>query len=445
MSFLGTLEGIGAGDPMGSFLKSNVAAIDQVANQAAGKALISMFSGQVPGAQSLGGPPVSSGMPPSIQPPTVPPMPIAPQPFAGGGQGGTQVAAGGGPPQSMVPGAQAMPPTPTLPGAPQGVQGSGPPAGPNNPPPGFTTPMGGSQPNPELVARMQQRALLQAKLQQLQGQQGGGGMPQAPQPGPQASQRPQSGPVQGPQMQQQPLQQAQIPPQLQQLAQGVQQSQGRLTWQHLVQSVVDANPGASAQVVAGAVQKLIPLMNASSLQDWRDIQGRLRQEQVGENIIHHEVMEPIAQQNADTRRLGQEDTAVHRREMEQQGRDKIGIAKSREGRLTVQGEIRNDQRFKEFEFKKEQAEKKFQRAKTQDERTQANREWMAALNEQKTYMNTIVNADKMFDENKRKQLLKDNEEWHKQQRWDMQRKQEGSLSNRFQPAENMPPAISQGQ
>jgi hypothetical protein len=438
MSFLGTLEGIGAGDPMGSFLKSNTVALDQSYNQAAGKALISMFSGQVPGAQSLGGPPVSSGMPPNpTVPPSVPPMPISPgAPYAGGGQGGTQVAAGGGQAQSLVPGAQ---PTPPPAGSPQGQpgmpQGAGAFAGPQDP-------RQFSQSMQSHAVRMQQltqqQQMLKAKLQQAQA----GGQPQAPQ-APQAPQ-PQAGPAQGPQMQQ-PGQQAQIPPQLQQLAQGVQQSQGRLTWQHLVQSVVDANPGASAQVVAGAVQKLIPLMNASSLQDWRDIQGRLRQDQFSEKVTHDVAGEQIAQQNADTRRLGQEDTAGHRREMEQQGRDKIGIARSREGRLTVQGQIRNDQRFQEFEFKKQQAEQKAAQAKNSADRTQALKEWMAALNEQKTYMNTIVNADKMLDDKKRQKLLKDNEEWHKQQRWDMQRNQEGSLSNRFTPSETMPPSMPQGQ
>jgi hypothetical protein len=436
MSFLGALEGIGAGDPMGSFLKSNTIALDQSANQAAGKALISMFSGQVPGAQSLGGPPVSSGMPPSIQPPTVPPMP----------PGGPQPYAQAGPPQSMVPGAQAMPPTPTLPGAPQGAQGSGPPAGPNNPPPGTGTFMGpqGSQPNPQLVEQMQKRALLQAKLQQLQGQQGGGGMPQAPQAGPQASQRPQSGPVQGPQMQQ-PPQQAQIPPQLQQLAQGVQQAQGQLTWQALVQGVVKANPGASPQVIAGAVQKLIPLMQADSLQQWRQIQAQLGAGRLNESIVHHEVTEPIAQQNADTRSAGQEDTAAHRREMEQQGRDKIGIARNREGRLTVQGEIRNDQRFKEYELKKQIAAQKAAQAKTNSDRAAALHEWRKALDEQKAYMNTIINSDKMGAGPEKNRLLNQNDEWHTQQVRDMRRNTEGTMENRFQPAESMPPAIQQGQ
>jgi hypothetical protein len=457
MSFLGTLEGIGAGDPMGSFLKSNNAALDQSYNQAAGKALISMFSGQVPGAQPLGGPPVSSGMPPSVQPPTVPPMPIRPgPPYAGGGPGGPQQTAQAGPQPSLptqgqpaaVPGALPMPPGGYP--SPNWVAG----AGPAGAPPG----------------------LAQGLLQQGRGQPTfapqGGGMPpqapqapQAPQPGPQA---PQGGPAQGPQMQpgQPQGQQAQIPPQmqqqmqqmrqqLQQLQQGVQQNQGQLNWQDLVQGVVKANPGASPMVIAGAVQKLLPLMNANSLQQWRQIQGQLRQDQFGEKVTHDQAIEDIAnrnadlrsagvgiaQQNADTRAAAQADTAGHRRVQEDQGQQRIEIAKSREGRLTIQGQIRNDQRFKDFEFKKQQAEQKAARAKTNDERAAALKEWMAALQAQKAYMNTIVNSDKMAAGTDKTRLLKANEDWIQQERRDMQRKQEGSFSNKFTPAESMPPAM----
>jgi hypothetical protein len=443
MSFLGTLEGIGAGDPMGSFLRSNTVALDQSANQAAGKALISMFSGQVPGAQSLGGPPVSSGMPPSIQPPTVPPMP----------PGGPQPYAQAGPPQSMVPGAQAMPPTPTLPGAPQGQQGAGPPAGPGNPPPGTGTFMGpqGSQPNPQLVEQMQKRALLQAKLQQLQGKQGGGGMPQAPQPGPQAPQRPQSGPVQGPQMQP-PGGQAQIPPQLQQLAQGVQQAQGQLTWQALVQGVVKANPGASPQVIAGAVQKLIPLMQADSLQQWRQIQAQLGAGRLGESMYQHDQQNAfrqeqlgISQQNADTRGAAQQDTAEHRRETESQGQQHIEIAKGREERLSRNSLLKNDREYQKLELQKQTLEDRIKRENNKEKRAALIDQWRKTLEIQRTHANTVINSDKMLDDKKRKELLEDNDDWRKKQIRAMRRDIEGTMENRFQPAESMPPAIQQGQ
>jgi hypothetical protein len=436
MSFLGTLEGIGAGDPMGSFLRSNNAALDQSYNQAAGKALISMFSGQVPGAQPMQGP--QGAMPPQGGPPQ--------GPQSGGMPPGGPQMAGGAP--AAVPGAQPMPPAATQSMPFQGGPGSGSLTGPNPPPAGtgtFTGPQMRSpqgQQQPQMQQALQQQQQLKAQLQQLQAQRGG--PPQGPQ-GPQGG-GPQPGQPQG--------QQAQIPPQLQQqmqqmrqqlqqLSQGVQQAQGRLDWKQLVQQVVQANPGASPMVVAGAVQKLIPLMNASSLQDWRDIQGRLRQDQFGEKVVHDQAIEITAQQNADTRAAGQVDTARHRGVAEEQANQRIQIARDNLGRLTVQGQIRNDQRFKDFEWRKQQAEQKAARAKNNDDRTQALQEWKKLLDDQKTYMNTIINADKMVNNKEEKNfLLKQNEDWYNQQRRDMSRKVQGSFSDKFTPAETMPPSMS---
>lgn len=422
MSILGTLEGIGAGDPIGSFMKSNQAAIDQAGNAAAGKALIQLFNPQVPGAQPMSGPP-PTGMPP----------------------GGPQPSAQAGPPQSAVPGAQQMPPTPTMPGSPQGPQGAGPPPGPSNPPPGAASAYPNSfsqgQPNPQLVQAMQQRALLQAQLQRMQQQRGGGGMPQAPQPGPGG----QIGAPQGPMSPQ--GQQPQIPPQFQAVARGVQQNQGQLTWQTLVQGVVKANPGASPEVIASAVTKLLPLMNADSLQQWRQIQAQLGAGRLQETVTHHGVQEGEAEDRlraledwrqaqggrADKRI---EQTDVRQTETERSHRAHETLATTREGRLDRQGQARIDQRYQQLDNERQRLEQAVKKAQT----TKSYQDWRAALDAQRQHMRTAIAADQMNDAKAKKKLLDENEAWYNQQIREMRKDEPGSFSNKFTPAETMTPA-----
>ena len=150
---------------------------------------------------------------------------------------------------------------------------------------------GGQQFSSSCTAARQLQQQLKAKLAQLQAQRGGGGGQHSPDsPG-----QPPQGPPQGPGMQ---APQQQMPPQAQAVIQGVQQNAGRLDWRSLVQGVVQANPGASPEVIASAVNKLIPLMTADSLQQWRQVQAQLGlweaqqgQERIDESTAHHQVTE----------------------------------------------------------------------------------------------------------------------------------------------------------
>jgi hypothetical protein len=49
-----------------------------------------------------------------------------------------------------------------------------------------------------------------------------------------------------------------------------------LTWEDLAKRIVRANPGASPEVIASAVTKALPLMNAESAQQWKYIQMELQ-------------------------------------------------------------------------------------------------------------------------------------------------------------------------
>jgi hypothetical protein len=53
-----------------------------------------------------------------------------------------------------------------------------------------------------------------------------------------------------------------------------------MTWQDIARAVVEANPGAGPEVVAAAVSKAMPLMQADSQAQWRLIQQELAQQRI---------------------------------------------------------------------------------------------------------------------------------------------------------------------
>lgn len=55
---------------------------------------------------------------------------------------------------------------------------------------------------------------------------------------------------------------------------------GQMAWQELARRIVQANPGARPEVIAAAVTKALPLMNAQSQADWRMIQLQLAEERI---------------------------------------------------------------------------------------------------------------------------------------------------------------------
>ncbi len=56
---------------------------------------------------------------------------------------------------------------------------------------------------------------------------------------------------------------------------------GGLDWRMLIAAVQRGNPGAPPQVLMGAVNKLVPLMNSQSQLEWRHMQGQAAQDRVG--------------------------------------------------------------------------------------------------------------------------------------------------------------------
>ena len=85
--------------------------------------------------------------------------------------------------------------------------------------------------------------------------------------------------------------------------------QAPMSWQDLATRIVQANPKAPPDVIAAAITKAMPLLNADSQQQWRQIQAYLAQERVDqagrsldERTRYHESEEGLRQQNLDLRK-----------------------------------------------------------------------------------------------------------------------------------------------
>jgi hypothetical protein len=86
--------------------------------------------------------------------------------------------------------------------------------------------------------------------------------------------------------------------------------QGQLDWRSIISKVVQANPGAPPYVIAGAVDRFLPLMNAQSQQQWREMSLMLREQTLAAN-----------QDRWERDRASREDVAAGRRETMERGQD----------------------------------------------------------------------------------------------------------------------------
>ncbi len=196
------------------------------------------------------------------------------------GAGGQQQPQMQGPPPGMQGGQSGMPPPPPPQmGAPQpqGAPPMGAPQGGGVPPATFGqrfsgAPMGGLPATPMPP--------------------GGGGAPPQMQPPPQGGQPP--------------------------MQPGGQQQGGPLDWRQIFQAVSQANPGAPPQVIAGAVNRAIPLMNSQSQLEWRQVQAQMAQNRVGAQVYGIDT-------RADTAAAGQAATMATRLAQINTQREGLGL------------------------------------------------------------------------------------------------------------------------
>lgn len=127
-----------------------------------------------------------------------------------------------------------------------------------------------------------------------------------------------------------------------------------MDWRDVTRAVVAANPGAGPDVIAAAVSKAMPLMNADSQAQWRAIQLQMQEQG----------LQLRAQSQADTARYREESIGVREQALSQgterlrQGQERIDQAARREDRLRENMQWVHDQKATELQMKAQAARDK---------------------------------------------------------------------------------------
>jgi hypothetical protein len=132
--------------------------------------------------------------------------------------------------------------------------------------------------------------------------------------------------------------------------------QGPLDWRMALQAIQKANPGAPPNVLAAAVDGMLPLMTQQSQQQWREMSLHMREMAQMERERHNQVAEGQGQQRADTGDAAQKERARHDVETEKAADRKIALAESSQ-------KLREKWRDRDYELKRAQFEQRIQEAK----------------------------------------------------------------------------------
>lgn len=151
---------------------------------------------------------------------------------------------------------------------------------------------------------------------------------------------------------------------------------GRLDLKTLMAAITQANPGGRPEVIARALTKAIPLMNAQAQMDWKQMMMADRTQRTG---IAADRADIAADESARKREQGGQrleqgqqridqqagelaSRAQRRQDQTAQGAQRIDLATQREARQAAQAQIRQDQRWQQLEVQKQQAEQRIQQA-----------------------------------------------------------------------------------
>jgi hypothetical protein len=129
--------------------------------------------------------------------------------------------------------------------------------------------------------------------------------------------------------------------------------QGPLDWRMALQAIQRANPGAPPNVLAAAVDGMIPMMTLQSQQQWREQRLMLQEAGQRETHAHH-----VAQETEADKRIAQGDERIA------QGDRKIAL-----GEASLK--LREKWRDRDYELKRAQLEQRIQEAKQRGDQRQA--------------------------------------------------------------------------
>ena len=124
-----------------------------------------------------------------------------------------------------------------------------------------------------------------------------------------------------------------------------------LDWRSIAQKVAQANPGAPPQVLAAAVDRFVPLMNAESQQQWRQVSANLRQQQIDQIGQYRQDQLALGNKRADNTadlgnsRLNAQQQALEEKKREaddklQLARDKLSVAQTDQERRAAQADMK---------------------------------------------------------------------------------------------------------
>lgn len=279
------------------------------------------------------------------------------------------------------------------------------------PPPQGQPPMPPQGPPPQTMAPGQPSMPMQhpgaAPPQSPMGGPPGGQMP--PSQGLPPQQMPQGGPPGAPPMGQPPQQQGGFAPQ--------QPGTGPLSWQTIAQKIAQANPGAPPEVIARAVNRAIPLMNAQSQQEWRQIRTELDfVKEQGRNERQANTLdsrENVATQRTDTQKeiaTGRNETqkATAATRAETQGKIEEGRANRfdrSEERRQASAKVREDQGYQRLQ---QQADAARQRVEASAGK-QGLSEWRAATDAAHKRAMEVIQSYKDMPTADRKKLIQEQE------------------------------------
>jgi len=188
------------------------------------------------------------------------------------------------------------------------------------------------------------------------------------------------------------------------------QQQGPLTLEGVMQAMVRANPGAPPQVIAAGVNRFLPLMNAQSQQQWKEISLQLRQQSLenamtrfgtGEDRRERQGEERTQDRRTglEIRRQGEERRGTESTSRQQTAQTRTDLATRREDRQDRQGASREADRSKRTDIMGAREERQ---AKESTER-------LALLREKLTTAQAATATKKLESDAKLKKLNADAE------------------------------------
>ncbi len=233
---------------------------------------------------------------------------------------------------------------------------------------------------------------------------------------------------------------------------GIEALRGKLDVKTLMEAIAKANPGAKPAVLAAAVTKALPLLNAQAQMDWKQMSlamagGRLENARDGTAIRADEADRKREQGNT---RLEQGQTRLdqtggeyasrdqRRQDQTRQGDVKNELADTREARLAVASQVRQDQGWQKLEQQKAALEQRI----TQAGDRKAIGEWRAIVDAQHKRAMEIIQSNSInsgFTPADKKALIQEQNQFYENQIKQM-RGGQGSTT----PTNNQPPAAPGG-